>query len=105
MHSGRPRFSIRIEAGTASACPGEVAPILPFLTQQWARVQARFFCNAMPWVDCTQLRYHCTKLPDVDLCPQASQSSAPLTTTLRCCQWSRFCVCFRLIEPLYIACS
>lgn len=32
---------------------------------------ARFFCNAMPWVDCTALRYHCTKFPDVDLCPQA----------------------------------
>ena len=35
------------------------------------RAQARFFCNAMPWVDCTALRYHCTRLPDVDLCPQA----------------------------------
>ena len=34
-------------------------------------MQARFFCNAMPWVDCTALRYHCTKLPDVDLCPEA----------------------------------
>ena len=34
-------------------------------------VQARFFCNAMPWVDCTTLRYHCTKLPDIDLCPEA----------------------------------
>jgi SWI/SNF related-matrix-associated actin-dependent regulator of chromatin subfamily C len=33
--------------------------------------QARFFCNAMPWMDCTQLRYHCTKMPDVDLCSQA----------------------------------
>ena len=31
----------------------------------------RFFCNAMPWVDCTALRYHCTKLPDVDLCAEA----------------------------------
>ena len=43
------------------------------LTARCARVQARFFCNAMPWVDCTQLRFHCTKLPDVDLCPQASK--------------------------------
>lgn len=34
-------------------------------------VQVRFFCNAMPWVDCTALRYHCTKLPDIDLCPEA----------------------------------
>ena len=25
----------------------------------------------MPTVECTQLRYHCTKLPDIDLCPQA----------------------------------
>lgn len=25
----------------------------------------------MPWVDCTALRYHCTKAPGVDLCPQA----------------------------------
>jgi SWI/SNF related-matrix-associated actin-dependent regulator of chromatin subfamily C len=31
----------------------------------------RFFCSAMPWVDCTPLRYHCTKVPGVDLCPQA----------------------------------
>lgn len=29
----------------------------------------RIFCSAMPWVDCTRLRYHCTKLPDVNLCP------------------------------------
>lgn len=28
-------------------------------------------CNALPWVDCTALRYHCTKVPDVDLCPAA----------------------------------
>ena len=34
-------------------------------------VQVRFYCNAMPWVDCTALRYHCAKLPDVDLCPEA----------------------------------
>jgi len=34
-------------------------------------LQARFFCNAASWVDCTALRYHCTKLPDVDLCPEA----------------------------------
>ncbi len=33
--------------------------------------QARFFCNAMPWVDCTAVRYHCTRMPDVDLCPEA----------------------------------
>lgn len=25
----------------------------------------------MPEVECTQLRYHCTTLPDLDLCPQA----------------------------------
>lgn len=31
----------------------------------------RFFCAAMPWVDCTELRYHCTRQPGVDLCPQA----------------------------------
>ena len=31
----------------------------------------RFFCSAMPYVECTQLRYHCTKVPGVDLCPQA----------------------------------
>jgi len=31
----------------------------------------RFFCSAMPWVDCTSLRYHCTRHPDVDLCPEA----------------------------------
>ena len=34
-------------------------------------MQPRYFCNAMPWVDCTALRYHCTKLPDIDLCPEA----------------------------------
>lgn len=31
----------------------------------------QFKCSAMPWVDCTALRYHCTTIPDVDLCPQA----------------------------------
>ena len=25
----------------------------------------------MPDVDCTALRYHCTKYPDIDLCPAA----------------------------------
>ena len=25
----------------------------------------------MPWVDCTACRFHCKKLPDIDLCPQA----------------------------------
>lgn len=25
----------------------------------------------MPSVECTKLRYHCTKLPDIDLYPQA----------------------------------
>jgi SWI/SNF related-matrix-associated actin-dependent regulator of chromatin subfamily C len=25
----------------------------------------------MPWVNCTQCRYHCTKYPDIDLCPRA----------------------------------
>lgn len=33
--------------------------------------KSQYYCNAMPWVDCTELRYHCTKYPDVDLCPQA----------------------------------
>ncbi|KAK9817370.1 hypothetical protein WJX74_007089 [Apatococcus lobatus] len=33
--------------------------------------QVRYFCNAMPWVECTACRYHCTKYPDVDLCPAA----------------------------------
>lgn len=28
------------------------------------------FCSAMPWVDCTRLRYHCTNMPDINLCPQ-----------------------------------
>lgn len=31
----------------------------------------QFYCNAMPWVDCTACRFHCSKLPDIDLCPQA----------------------------------
>jgi hypothetical protein len=31
----------------------------------------KFFCSAMPYVDCTALRYHCTKVPGVDLCPDA----------------------------------
>ncbi|KAG2493874.1 hypothetical protein HYH03_007812 [Edaphochlamys debaryana] len=31
----------------------------------------RIFCAAMPWVDCSDLRYHCTKFPDIDLCPAA----------------------------------
>lgn len=31
----------------------------------------QFFCNALPHVSCTRLRYHCTRHPDVDLCAQA----------------------------------
>lgn len=31
----------------------------------------QFFCNAMPWVNCTSCRYHCSKYPDIDLCPKA----------------------------------
>jgi SWI/SNF related-matrix-associated actin-dependent regulator of chromatin subfamily C len=31
----------------------------------------RYFCNVHPYEDCTDLRYHCTKLPDVDICPTA----------------------------------
>jgi hypothetical protein len=33
----------------------------------------QIFCSAMPWVDCTRLRYHCTKLPDINLCPQVGE--------------------------------
>lgn len=29
------------------------------------------YCCAMPWVDCSELRYHCIKYPDIDLCPEA----------------------------------
>jgi hypothetical protein len=29
------------------------------------------YCSAMPWVDCTMLRYHCTRYPDINLCPTA----------------------------------
>lgn len=36
-----------------------------------SHAQAQYYCNAMPWVNCTELRYHCTKHPDVDLCPLA----------------------------------
>ena len=36
-----------------------------------ARVQARHKCSAMPRVDCTAVRYQCTKQPDVSLCPEA----------------------------------
>lgn len=35
----------------------------------------RIYCSAMPWVDCTGLRYHCTKLSDVNLCPQVGRES------------------------------
>jgi SWI/SNF related-matrix-associated actin-dependent regulator of chromatin subfamily C len=31
----------------------------------------RYFCNVHPYEDCTELRYHCTKLPDIDICPTA----------------------------------
>jgi SWI/SNF related-matrix-associated actin-dependent regulator of chromatin subfamily C len=31
----------------------------------------RYFCDVHPYEDCTDLRYHCTKLPDVDICPAA----------------------------------
>lgn len=29
------------------------------------------YCSAMPWVECTALRYHCTRHPDINLCPDA----------------------------------
>lgn len=31
----------------------------------------KYRCHAHPWEDCTELRYHCTKIPNVDLCPAA----------------------------------
>jgi len=31
----------------------------------------RYFCNVHPYEDITELRYHCTKVPDVDICPTA----------------------------------
>lgn len=31
---------------------------------------ARFFCNADTSHDCTALRYHCTSIPDVDICSE-----------------------------------
>lgn len=31
----------------------------------------RYFCNVHPYEDCTDLRYHCTKFPDIDICPAA----------------------------------
>ena len=33
--------------------------------------KVKYFCSAMPWVDCTAARYHCTRVPDVDLSPAA----------------------------------
>jgi len=35
------------------------------------RLQARHNCSAMPWVDCTAVRYQCTRQPDTSLCPEA----------------------------------
>ena len=58
--------------------------ILLYCASPLLRAQVRFFCNAMPWVDCTALRYHCTKLPDVDLCPEAfAQGRFPPGCTAR----------------------
>ncbi|GBF90677.1 hypothetical protein Rsub_02976 [Raphidocelis subcapitata] len=64
--------------GVAAACGGGTLPMTgrdsragrlePITSLAGDR---RFFCAAMPWVDCTALRYHCTKTPGVDLCPQA----------------------------------
>jgi SWI/SNF related-matrix-associated actin-dependent regulator of chromatin subfamily C len=31
----------------------------------------RVYCSAMPHVDCTELRFHCVRHPDVRLCPDA----------------------------------
>ena len=36
-----------------------------------AAAAPRFVCSAMPWVDCSAARYHCTKHADVVLCPAA----------------------------------
>ena len=35
------------------------------------RLQAQHKCSAMPWVNCTAVRYQCTRQPDISLCPEA----------------------------------
>ncbi|KAF5836213.1 hypothetical protein DUNSADRAFT_6279, partial [Dunaliella salina] len=47
--------------GRARATQPQVSAIKP----------PRIRCSAMPWVDCTALRYHCIKHPEVNLCPEA----------------------------------
>lgn len=61
-----------VDAALAGANGGRVAPAPRSGFPHPAVAQGvQYYCNAMPWVNCTALRYHCTKLPDVDLCPLA----------------------------------
>lgn len=36
-----------------------------------ATTGVRYYCNVHPYEDCTEVRYHCTKLADIDICPAA----------------------------------
>jgi hypothetical protein len=63
-------------AGTAAAAaPGSL--LTPAYGKRSAEVglrpsvTAKVYCSAMPWVECSALRYHCTKHPDINLCPAA----------------------------------
>lgn len=69
-----------LEAAVTSATVGRVAPIIvrpgafaiqPGGSQPAIATGVQYWCSAMPWVDCTAVRYHCTKFPDTTLCPEA----------------------------------
>ena len=52
-----------------STCYNPVLPCVHIVL--CGALQARHKCSAMPWVDCTAVRYQCTRQPDISLCPAA----------------------------------
>ena len=64
-----------------------ITPVYPssgafFVALNLDVVQGRYFCTVMPEVECTELRYHCTKVLDLDLCPEAwANGQIPLGLT------------------------
>lgn len=65
----RPSASAAGAAAAAAAAAAALAPGGAATAPGSGRVD--FYCNAMPWVKCNDVRYHCTRYPDIDLCPQA----------------------------------
>jgi SWI/SNF related-matrix-associated actin-dependent regulator of chromatin subfamily C len=79
------------EAATAATTGGSLATIMTrpdrygyTAATPTSKQRNQFFCNADTSHDCTRVRYHCTKLPDVDICPECyADGRLPIGMTSR----------------------